>query len=196
MTDNGCDAGPNARFLAAGPQSRGTAGGRLGNALSVSVLTHAIACLCILLVAGRLSPPHGTVANLLQDVPRLAWIAPGGPGGSGRETPTPARQLQRPGQDAVAIPSKVPSDAALIDRTTPPDAIEVPVVPTTAGVQELPGVMTAITTTSLAQSDGAGTGGHAGSGQGPSDGPGNGFGPGGFGDGLRPGNGVAAPRLI
>src|SRR5262245_40331711 len=120
MTDDGCYAGPNARFLAAGPQTRGTAGGRLGNALSVSVVTHAIGALCIVLVAGRLSSPHGTVANLLQDVPRLAWIAPGGPGGSGKETPTPARQLQRPGQDAVAIPSKSRSDAAPIDRTPPP----------------------------------------------------------------------------
>lgn len=196
MTDNGCYAGPNARFLTAGSQSRGSTGGRLGNALSVSVLTHALGGLCILLVAGRLSSPHGTVASLLQDVPRLAWIAPGGQGGSGKETPTPARQLKRPGQDVVAIPSKARSDAATLDRTPPTDSIEVPVVPTAAGVQELPGVITSITTASFAQNEGSGTGGRLGSGRGLGNGPGDGFGPGGFGEGYSVGNGVAAPRLI
>jgi len=197
MTDNGCYAGPNARFLAAGAPLRDTAGGRFGNALSLSFLTHVAGGVGILLLAGQLSPSHDTVANLLQDVPRhLALIAPDGKGGSGKETPTPAQQLQRPGQDTVAIPSKSRSDASAVDRTTPPDLIEVPVVTTTAGVQELPGVITAISAASLAPSDGPGIGGRAGSGQGPGNGPGDRFGPGGLGEGYLPGNGVGAPRLI
>lgn len=195
MTDNGRYAGPNARFLAAGPHAHETNGARFGNALSVSVLTHALGGLCILLVAGRLSTSHDAVANLLQDVPHLAWIAPDLGGGRSGGTPAPARQLQRPGQDSVAIPSKARSDATTIDRTTPPDLIEVPVVTTTAGVQELPGVITAI----APQSDGPGTEGRAGSGRGPGNGPGDGSGLGhyvGLGDGYQPGYGVTAPRLI
>ncbi len=200
MTDNGCYAGPNARFLATSAHSGGTNHGRFGNALSVSVVTHVVGGLCILLVAGRLSPSHDSVASFLQDVPHLAWIAAGG-GGSGIGAPTPARQLQRPGQDPVAILSKARSDSTPIDGTTPPDSIEVPAVTTTAGVQELPGVITAIAPPSIAQSDGPGTGGRAGSGRGPGNGPGDGsgLGPGhyaGLGDGYQPGNGVTAPRLI
>src|SRR5262245_41956665 len=119
MTDKGCYAGPNARFLAAGPHSRGPDGGRFGNALSVSVLTHAVGGICILLVAGRLPPSHDTVANLLQDVPPLAWIGPAARGGGGPDATDPARQLQRPGRDTVAIPTKTRSQASTIDRTTP-----------------------------------------------------------------------------
>jgi periplasmic protein TonB len=197
MTDNGCYAGPNARFLAPGAPLRGAASGRFGNALSLSFLTHLVGGLCILLLAGRFSPSHDTVANLLQNVPyHLALIGPESSGGSGKATPTPARPLQRPGQDAIAIPSKARSDASALDRATPPELIEVPVVATTAGVQELPGVITAITAASLAPSDGTGIGGRTGSGRGPGNGPGDGLGPGGLGEGYVVGNGVVAPRLI
>jgi protein TonB len=197
MTDKGCYAGPNARFLAAGAPLQHITNGRFGNALSLSFLTHVAGGLCILLLAGRLSSSHDTVAHLLQNVPHhLAWIAPESKGGSGNETPTPARPLQRPGHDAVAIPSKARSDASAVDRPTPPDLIEVPVVTTTAGVQELPGVITAISAASLAPSDGSGIGGRTGSGRGPGNGPGDGFGPGGLGEGYVLGNGVVAPRLI
>lgn len=202
MTDNGCYAGPNGRLLTPTPRARVTARGRFGNALGVSVLTHAIGGLCVLIVAGRLSPPPDTVEKLLQDVPRLAWAAPGlGGGGSGNSTPEPPRQLQRPGHDSVAIPSKARSDASTLDRTPPPDSIEVPVVATTAGLQDLPGVITAIAPTSMAQGGGPGTGGGPGSGARSGNGPGDGagLGPGhyaGLGDGYEPGNGVTAPRLI
>lgn len=202
MTDDGCYAGPNGRFLASTPHSRKTAGGRFGNALGVSVLTHAVGGLCVLLVAGRLSPPPDSVAKLLQDVPRLAWAGPGLGGRlSGNTTPGPPRQLQRPGQDSVPIPSKARSDASTLDRTTQSDSIDVPVVATTAGLQDLPGVITAIAPTSMAPIDGPGTGGGPGSGRGPGNGPGDGAGPGpghyaGLGDGYAPGNGITAPRLI
>src|SRR4029453_16964353 len=153
MTDNGWYAGPNGRILAPTARSRATAGGRFGNALGMSVLTHAVGGLCVLLIAGRLSPPPDTGATLLQDVPRLVYAAPGrGGGGNGNRTPEPPRQLQRPGQDAVAIPSNARSDTSTLDRTTPPDSIDLPVVATSAGLQDLPGVITAIAPTSVAQS--------------------------------------------
>jgi protein TonB len=202
MTDKGCYAGPNGRFLASTPHSRATAKGRFGNALGVSVLTHAVGGLCVLIVAGRLSPAHDAVAKLLQDVPRLAWAASDHGGGVyGNRTPASPRQLQRPGQDTVAIPSKARSDASTLDRTTPPDSIDVPVVATTAGLEDLPGVITAITPTSIAQGGGPGTGGGPGSGRGSGNGSGDGagLGPGhyaGLGDGYELGNGVTAPRLI
>ena len=203
MTDNGCYAGPNGRFLAPTRHSRTSARGRIGNALGVSALTHAVCALCVLIATGWLSPPPDTVAKLLQDVPRLAWAASDlGGGVYGNRTPEPPRQLQRPGQDTVTIPSKARSDASTLDRTTPPDLIDVPVVATTAGLQELPGVITAIAPTSTTPSDGPGAGAGPGSGRGPGNGPGDGagLGPGhyaGLGDGYEPGrNGVTAPRLI
>jgi len=194
MTDNGCYAGPNARFLAAGPHSRKTTGGRFGNALTVSVLAHAACGLSLLLVAGRLAPAPDTVARLLRD-PRLVVALSGLGGGGGPDaSPVPSRPLQRVGKDPVAIPSTARSESNSLDRTTPPDSIEVPVVASVSGVQELPGVITAI-------SDGPGTGAPQGSGPGLGSGPGDGagLGPGhyaGFGNGYLPGNGVTPPRLI
>jgi periplasmic protein TonB len=194
MTDNGCYAGPNSRFLAAGPPSRETTGGRFGNALSVSVLAHAAGVLSLLLVARHFATPPDTVARLLRD-PRLVVALSGlGGGGSPDASPDIPRPLQRVGKDLVTLPSTAHSDSNTLDRPTPPDSIEVPVVATTSGVQELPGVITAM-------SDGPGTGGRAGSGQGPGAGSGDGagLGPGhyaGFGDGYQVGNGVTAPRLV
>jgi periplasmic protein TonB len=200
MPEISFDGGPNAHFLAAGPHLRRSNRGRFGNALSVSALTHALAALSVLFVASRLSQPHDSVAKLLQDIPHIAWIAPGG-GGSGKESPAPSRQLQRPGSDSVAIPVKARSEEQLIEQPTPPDALEIPVMSTAAGVQELPGVITAFAAISTAQTYGPGSGGGPGSGRGPGngsgDGPGLGSGRnGGLGDGYAPGNGVSAPRLI
>jgi len=194
MTDNGCYAGPNARFLSAAPGSRDAIGSRVGSALSVSLLAHIVGGLTILLIAGRLSPSHDTVAALLREVPHLTVALPGlGGGGSPDKSPLAPRQVQRPGNNPVAIPSKARPDTSTLDRTTPQDSIEVPVVATSSGVQELPGVITAM-------SDGLGTG-RAGSGTGLGSGPGDGsgLGPGhyaGLGDGFLPGNGVSVPRLI
>src|SRR4029453_6142553 len=108
-------AGPNSRLLAAGPHSHETSGGRFGNALSVSVVAHAVGGLSILLFVGRLSPSHDTVAHLLQDIPHVAWIADG-PGERGYRTPHPAGQLQGPGKDSVAIPTKSRSGEQPLER--------------------------------------------------------------------------------
>lgn len=194
MTDNGCYAGPNARFLSAAPNARETVGGRVANALSVSLLAHVVGVITLLMIASRLSSSHDSVAALIRDVPHLVVALPGFGGGGSPDTSSLApREIQRPGKDLVAIPSKAPPDTSALDRTTPPDSIEMPVVATSAGVQELPGVITAI-------SDGLGTG-RSGSGVGLGSGPGDGSGVGpghyaGLGDGFLPGNGVNVPRLI
>jgi protein TonB len=197
MPESNSYAGPNSRLLAAGPHSHETSGGRFGNALSVSVVAHAVGGLSILLLVGRLSPSHDTVAHLLQDIPHVAWIAEG-TGGSGDRTPHPARQLQSPGQDSVAIPTKSRSGEQQLERAPSPDVLDVPFVSVTAGVQELPGV-SIIAPGAATQTDGPEAGGHPGFGRGPGNGPGDGFGPGtngGLGDGYQPGNGVSIPRLI
>ena len=186
-------AGPNARLFAAGRRSLQTDDGRFGPALSVSALAHALGGVCLLLVASRLSPSHDAVANFLKDVPRLAWIADSGSGGSGKDDPHPSQQLQRTGRDVVTIPTNARADSRTLDNSTPPESFEVPVVSATAGIQELPGVMTGL---AVAPGGGPGAGLHPGSGQGLLNGPGSGPGNGGLGDGYRIGDGVSAPRLI
>ena len=196
------DAGPNAHFLAAEPYFRKTSRGRFGNALSVSALTHAVAVLSVLFVASRLSGPHDTVAKLLPDIPRLAWIGDGG-GGSGDPARDSGRQLERPGSDPVAIPVKSRSDSRTLEPAAPPEALEIPAVSMGAGMNELPGIITTLSSNSILQGEGAGTGtgGRAGSGRGPGNGAGDGPGSnsgrnGGLGDGYVPGGGVSTPRLI
>jgi TonB family protein len=183
--------GPNARLLAAGQHSRQPRG-RFGNALSVSALAHAIGGLCLLIVAGQLSS-HDTVAKLLQDAPRLAWIADSASGGRGQNDPKPSQQLARPGHDIVTIPTSARTDSRTLEDATTPRSLDVPVVSATSGIQELPGVITGLAVT---PGGGEGSGIHPGSGQGPGSGPGFGPGNGGLGDGYTVGNGVSAPRLI
>lgn len=183
--------GPNARLLAAGHSPRPH--GRFGNALSVSALAHAIGGLCLLIVAGHLSPSHETVAKLLQDVPRLAWIGDAGSGGRGANDLHPSQQLARPGHDAVTIPTNARADSRTLEDAPPPQPLDVPVVSATSGIQELPGVMTGL---AVIPGGGQGSGIHPGSGEGPGNGAGVGSGNGGLGDGYQVGYGVSAPRLI
>lgn len=185
-------AGPNAGLFAAG-HSPQAGHARFGNALSVSALAHAIGGLCLLIVAGHLSSSHATVATLLQDVPRLAWIADSGSGGSGKKDANPSQQLAHPGRDAVTIPTNARADSRRLEHSISPSSFNVPVVSATAGIQELPGVITGF---AVVPGDGSGSGLHSGSGQGPGNGPGSGAGNGGLGDGYAVGNDVSAPRLI
>lgn len=194
MADRSPAAGPNARLLAAGPHPREGASGQLGNALSVSLLIHVIGCLSFLLMAAEMQRPDGIVANLFQDVPHVAWIAPdSGDGGNGHRTTAPARQLQRPGQDMVAIPARRHSEAPVTRDIINP--VDVPAVPTTAGIEDVPGILTAIKPIAVAEGDGIGIGDRPGSGRGTGNGPGNGPGVGSGGIGLGDG-GATAPRLI
>ena len=174
-------------------------------ALMVSGLLHAIAFVLAALIATRLSS-HEMITGVAEPVPHITWIAPSsnpgdGGAGSGNKAPAPARAMQRPGVDAVALPTEPRSFTARIDKPAIPQPLDLPAVPTTAGIIELPGVITTLTSTAL-DSNGPGTGGRQGAGRGGGLGSGNGdYGigagsNGGSGDGYRPGNGVTAPRLI
>src|SRR5689334_17925033 len=123
MTDNGCYAGPNARFLSAASNPRETVAGRVANALSVSLLAHVVGLITLLMIASRLSSSHDSVAALIREAPHLVVALPGFGGGGSPDTSTLApRQVQRPGKDLVAIPSNARPDSSTLDRTTPPDS--------------------------------------------------------------------------
>ena len=184
-------AGPNARLFAAG-HSPCPEDGRFGNAFSVSALAHAIGGVCLVIVAGRLSPSHDTVANFLKDVPRLAWIADSASGGTGTKDAHPPERLARQGRDAFTMPTNARADSRTL-RDSTPQAFEVPVVSAISGIQELPGVLTGLANV---PGGGPGAGIRPGSGEGPGNGPGSGPGNGGLGDGYKVGIGVSAPRLI
>jgi TonB family protein len=197
MVQNDFYGGPNARVLAAGSHSPPIIDGRFGNAVSVSALAHAVG-LCLLIVAGRMWPSQDTVASLLQEHPRLAWIAPGSEGGSRGNRAQSSRTPERRGVDAVAVPTNARSVPRTLEPTPAP-LLDLPVVSITPGVHELPGVLTAITSMANAGNEGPGAGSTSGSGRGPGHGPGEGSGPGqidGLGQGYQPGNGVSPPRLI
>ena len=198
MTANDPWLGPNARFLGGSSHPREFFDPHVGNALSVSLFVHALALLAILSIATRLAGPNNKVATLLGDMGHIAWITPGGGGSEGNNTPTPSRQLQRAGQDSLAIPSRSRSESqTLVDPTAP--VINVPVVAMRAGVDDVPGLITAIAPVTTS-GDGPGTGKQAGGGRGPGNGLGNGAGldtgaNGGPGGWLS-GNGATSPRLI
>lgn len=86
-------------------------------------------------------------------------------------------------------------------KDTPPVEVSIPAIATSAGLQELPGVLTSITVP-VTESRGSGDGPGAGSGKGPGIGPGDGDGVGegfdfGTGGGVyEPGSGVSMPRII
>ena len=186
----------NARLLTADSAREDTVTTPVRNALIVSALFHAMALALMAVVALRVVESDDTTLSAPQQSPHITWIAqssqPGDRrGGSGDHMPAPARPMQRPGVDAVAVPTRPLSNSTRLDKVDP-EPLNIPAVPTTAGIQELPGVIT--TLTSAAQdSRGPGSGGLYGSGRGPGLGPGDGSE---TGSGLLPGNGVTPPRLL
>jgi protein TonB len=206
MTGYDPRSGPNAHLLAADGPIEQTVRRPVRNALIISIVSHAIALVLGAIVATRLPTERDKATHVAQNTAHITWIAPSNPGdggaGSGNKAPAPARPMQRPGVDAVALPTKPLSSTAQLDKPAIPEPLNLPAVPTTAGVKELPGVITTLTSTAL-DSDGPGTGGRQGAGRGTGLGPGNGdsgMGPGSNGgpggNGYLPGNGVLAPRLI
>ncbi len=163
----------------------------------VSLFIHATTVVIVAIVATRVTTQRAKTTTIVENIAHITWIAQPSPGdagaGSGNNSPAPARPMQRPGVDAVAVPTKPPSTTARLDKPAPPEPLEVPAVPMTAGIRELPGVITTLTSTAP-DSDGPGRGGRQGSGDGSGLGSGNG--PSGLGPGYLPGNGVIGPRLL
>ena len=207
MLDVDPGTSPNARLLAGDIRTARTFRGRVGRALSVSLMAHVAGLLLVAYVMSRL-PDRPAHANARFEPPsHITWIAqaapgPGG-GGSGNERPEPARKAELPGHEPLTVPvRKLPSTAPK-ELADPPklQPLQIPAVMTEAGVRELPGVISELRPISTTDSQGSGIGGRGGSGQGTGDGPGDGpgLGPGGNdGTGGGPyagGNGVVAPRL-
>ena len=207
MPERDSGTSSNARLLAGDIQAARTIWGRIGNALSVSLLTHVAGFLLVAFVMSRLPGGNPPAKITSETLPQVTWIAQDGLGGgaSGNDRPEPARTTELPGHDALTVPVSTPhkSDPEMTkDPPKPEQQIQIPAVMTMAGIQELPGIISAPTSASITDSQGPGTGGRGGQGKGSGDGPGTGpgLGPGRDGgtggDAYQVGNGVVSPRLI
>lgn len=209
MSDVYQGSSPNAHFLAGDIPGVHTPKSRVAGAACVSFATHVVGFLLIAFVATHLPDVSETVTATLDTTPDIIWLNTPGPGGGGggggNKRPEPPQRAELPGKEKLTVPVNKPEN---IDKPNPPKEIpkpeaqmNIPAVPTAAGVVELPGIISAAPT-SLAGSLGPGSGGGAGTGTGTGIGPGSGsgYGPGsggGTGGGpFQPGNGVTSPRLI
>jgi periplasmic protein TonB len=195
-----------ARLLAADWGRDGSVRTRVGRAFVISAFVHAVALVLVATIALKVTRQGEPVPRLAQATAHITWIADPSPSlsgdggsGSGDHAVTPARPMQKPGVDAVAVPTR--SSPARVDTPSKPEPLEIPALPTSAGIQDFPGEIT--TLTSVTDSNGPGSGARFGSGIGDGNGPGNGnfgAGPGANGGpgggGYRPGNGVTPPRLL
>jgi protein TonB len=131
---------------------------------------------------------------------QLVWVARPGPekggGVEGHHNSAPARQAERPGRDRLTVPVRRPPSLHARATVTPPPAqqMDIPAVPSAAGLRDLPGVITEVAVVTSA--DG---GPRAGEGSGDGlDGDGLGRGRGGNrGGGPRgPGSDLVSPEII
>ena len=196
-------ASPNARLLAGSVETAPSNSKRIGNAFSVSLVSHLILAALVLFVFTLpvVPAPDGQSNLSLKDIVWIASPGPGGGGGGGgNKTPEPPRKAELPDKQKITVPvAKTPK----LEAPEPPKQEQQIVVPAQAvasGVEQLPGAVTQMITPTISQ--GSGTNGGAGTGRGVGSGPGDGsgLGPGyggGFGGGAyRPGNGVTQPRLL
>ncbi len=196
-------ASPNARLLAGSVATSQSNSVRVGNAFSVSLVTHVGLVLLFLFVITLpvVQSPDGQSSMSLKDIVWIAQPGPGGGGGGGgNKTPEPPRKAELPDKAKITVPVAPTPKLAAPEPPKQEQQITIPAQPVASGVEQLPGAITAMITPTLSQ--GIGTGGGAGTGRGTGSGPGDGsgLGPGyggGFGGGAyRPGNGVTQPRLL
>lgn len=209
MNDDGYQgASPNARFLAGDVPSGASGKARLGNALSLSMVSHIGGVFLGLFVISHLPDPVPAGPDRFDMPKEIIWLSQPGPGGGGggggNKMPEPPRKAELPGKDKVTVPvSKPPKLEAPNppkDVPKPEPQLNIPAVTTQAGLQEIPGVIGGLP---AAPSQGTGTGGGAGtgSGSGIGSGQGSGLGPG-YGGGTGGGAyrlgdaGVVPPRLL
>lgn len=196
---------PNARLLAGALASSPKEAARLGNAFSVSLLTHIVGFLLILFVISLPGSPIPSSPEM-QSLKNIVWTADPGPGGGGGgggdRTPDPPRKAELPDKNKITVPVAKPPklEAPEPPKPQPEQQITVPAQPIAAGVEALPGAISNVISPSAALGSGTGGGAGTGTGTGSGSGQGSGLGPGtggGFGGGAyRPGNGVTLPRLI
>jgi len=196
-------ASPNARLLAGSVETVPSNSVRFGNAFSVSLVTHLALFLVFLFIISlpMVSAPGDQSPVLLRNIVWIASPGPGGGGGGGgNKTPEPPRKAELPDKAKVTVPVAQPPKLKAPEPPKQEQQITIPAQPVAAGVEQLPGAITAMITPTISQ--GSGTNGGAGTGRGTGSGPGDGsgLGPGyggGFGGGAyRPGNGVTQPKLL
>lgn len=181
---------PNAHFLAGEFVGSPLGTTRLGGSLVVSIATHSVIAILLLVALNQVPEQVVTVAEPILAVVWLDHPGPGG-GGGGSPDPAPVKKAEIP---KPLKPEPRPQVAKPVMELPPeiaPSAL--PTVPMQSSLSSIPGAITGLPT-------GTGTGGGGGSGTGVGGGKGSGIGSGeggGTGGGVyRPGNGVVSPRLI
>jgi TonB family protein len=175
---------------------------RIGNALGVSLGSHAAIFLLIFLVA-RMLPEKVYESVLPERFPDIVWIAQPGPGGGGggggNKSPDPPKKVELKGEKPVSVPVKEEPKPEVKKEPEPEPEVKIPAQTEAAAPVVAPGTLES---TQATNSQGRGEEGGGGSGRGTGIGPGtgSGLGPGnggGTGGGeYRPGNGVTVPQLV
>jgi protein TonB len=183
---------------------------RIAPAFAGSLVSHIVLGLAIVLGIRYGNTHSAPLAAVLPDQPdsNIIWLSQPGPGGGGggggNRMKEPPRAAEQPGKDKITVPVTKPPKLEMQEVKKEPDPVaqlNMPAVPTAAGLESLPGAVEAPAGPPTL-SQGSGTGGGAGTGSGTGSGPGtgSGLGPGsggGFGGGTyRPGNGVTLPRVL
>ena len=178
---------------------------RIGGALGLSIVTHLLAILLIVLIIKLLPKPvvQAILPDRLSD--QIVWLSEPGPGGGGggggNKTPEPPKPAELKGKEKITVPAvKPPTPTPEPPKPEPPkEQINVPAQTLAAAPQVTPGVIDSGPSTTTSQGigtgGGAGTGTGTGIGQGEGSGLGAGIGGGTGGGVYRPGNGVDLPRV-
>jgi periplasmic protein TonB len=208
-TPSGVSLRPDAPQHAVGPFMFEQRKSRVGGALGVSVATHAVAILIVLLLI-TMGPPPGVNSLVKNALPTdIIWTVQPGPGGGGggggNLMKEPPRKAEIPGKDKLTVPVTKPPSIQPPKLEKPPEDpkpdLNIPAKTTSAGETPLPGVLvTQSAANTLSQGIGVGGGGGTGTGTGIGEGRGSGLGDGeggGTGGGVyRPGSGVSSPEVI
>jgi TonB family protein len=183
---------------------------RIGPALVVSLASHAV-IVVVMLLAFRYGEDSVVSAVLPQQPSRnIIWLSQPGPGGGGggggNKMKEPPRQAELPGKDKITVPVIKPPklEAPPKETTKEPDPVaqlNIPAQTLAAATESLPGAIEPPPGPPTL-SQGSGTGGGAGTGTGSGTGPGtgSGLGPGSGGNTgggvYRPGSGVTLPIKV
>jgi len=126
-------------------------GHRYHYAFIVSALAHcALAALAIVAARFASTADAATRQAAARDPGRLVWLVSpaqgGGGGGGGNKTPRPARQLQRRGRQERSLPAVSPAAPVLASKrieATTAQRLDVPAMPSSAALDDLPGALVA-----------------------------------------------------
>ena len=169
---------------------------RLGGAVGVSILSHALFVIAVLLFIRFAPEPvrHAIIPDSLPD--DIVWLSdpgPGGGGGGGNKMPDPPKKAELPGKEKITVPAIKEPDPTPQVEEPPIEQMNIPVQTMAADLTAVP-VPGVLSSDASSASTGSGEGRGAGAGQGSGLGPG--FGGGMGGGAYRPGNGVEIPQLI